>query len=474
MILPISLKKQIILLILLFAIFITGSFLFLAQFYLNKQFEEDTRHYIQHVHANYLNEIDEIITNSSASLQTIRSSQTFSQSLESQNYSQLYQLFKLTAQSNKYIMQIRFIDSNGDEKIRLDREKNTIREVEAQSLQNKTHRDYFKDALQHTQMFVSQLNLNIENNKIDFPYKPTFRVILPVYEKNFPDLFKGILIINIKVDLLLHSEVFETMIVKKDKTIISPFQLQTDQDLLTVDGHIDPKVWEKIISNERYNDTHLFSQQINNRFQNDIILITHLKHDYLQGIEKDRKSLYLTIMAVSLLFTIAINTLLFGRINNLFQAFYKERYEAKIHNAKEVLDTTKSFLSKPSIDPDFILTQSTTPMLLLTQENEIFFTNLAFEKLFDYKNEAILGRDVNLLYFDDLEQKNLQKIDEAISNKEPITTLLRVYTHSKKLLYVELSVSPIFDEDDDLKYFLFLYKDITKEQKILHELRDIF
>jgi len=179
-------------------------------------------------------------------------------------------------------------------------------------------------------------------------------------------------------------------------------------------------------------------------------------------------------MAVSLLFTIAINTLLFGRINNLFQAFYKERYEAKIHNAKEVLDTTKSFLSKPSIDPDFILTQSTTPMLLLTQENEIFFTNLAFEKLFDYKNEAILGRDVNLLYFDDLEQKNLQKIDEAISNKEPITTLIRVYTHSKKLLYVELSVSPIFDEDDDLKYFLFLYKDITKEQKILHELRDIF
>ena len=86
-------------------------------------------------------------------------------------------LFLTIANSNNIIMQARLIDKNGKEIIRVDRNKEEQEAflVESSSLQDKSKREYFKilsNAPKNT-IWHSKLDLNIENDKLEIPYKPT-------------------------------------------------------------------------------------------------------------------------------------------------------------------------------------------------------------------------------------------------------------------------------------------------------------
>ena len=134
-------------------------------------------------------------------------------------------LFLAIANSNNMIMQARLIDKNGQEIIRVDRNKENQEAflVDKSSLQDKSQREYFKvlsNAPKDT-IWHSKLNLNIENDKVEIPYKPTFRVAIPLLEQ---DKFTGIVIINVLMNNLLKaistSSVFEHYIVDKDNNYI--------------------------------------------------------------------------------------------------------------------------------------------------------------------------------------------------------------------------------------------------------------
>ncbi len=107
----------------------------------------------------------------------------------------------IQASPNAY--QARFIDINGDEKIRV--EKHADGSIEKSSvLQNKFDRDYFSEAmaLQKGQMYVSNINLNIENDQIQTPWIPTVRLAIPVYDDQGVKI--GILVINLDVSGVLN------------------------------------------------------------------------------------------------------------------------------------------------------------------------------------------------------------------------------------------------------------------------------
>jgi len=100
------------------------------------------------------------------------------------------------------IFQLRYLDGNGQEIIRIDQErKNKV--VEKKNLQNKKNRYYF-DAiykLNRNEIWLSNIDLNTEHGKIEIPYKPTLRIGLPVY---VDEQKKGILIINLNVSRFLN------------------------------------------------------------------------------------------------------------------------------------------------------------------------------------------------------------------------------------------------------------------------------
>lgn len=107
------------------------------------------------------------------------------------------------ADRKKIYDQIRYIDINGDEKIRINYYEDGSKLVNKEGLQNKKDRYYFTDTikLSKNQIYISKLDLNIENGKIEQPIKPMIRLSTPVY--NDREELLGIVILNYYAEYLI-------------------------------------------------------------------------------------------------------------------------------------------------------------------------------------------------------------------------------------------------------------------------------
>ncbi len=92
--------------------------------------------------------------------------------------------------------QIRYLDLNGNEIVRINFNDGHATIVPEAQLQNKAHRYYFQNSisLSCNQVYVSPIDLNIEHGMIEIPYKPTIRMATPVYDEQ--GVKRGVVIIN--------------------------------------------------------------------------------------------------------------------------------------------------------------------------------------------------------------------------------------------------------------------------------------
>ena len=98
---------------------------------------------------------------------------------------------------------IRWIDETGMERLRVNYATPAPFRVTDNELQNKRERYFFSDTfkLKKGEIFVSPLDLNVELDEIELPYKPTIRLGMPVFDSNGNK--RGILLINyLATDLL--------------------------------------------------------------------------------------------------------------------------------------------------------------------------------------------------------------------------------------------------------------------------------
>ncbi len=105
----------------------------------------------------------------------------------------------LFAQIRKMFSQIRLLDSAGKERVRVNFSNNNTIIVSRNELQDKSGRYYFREAmlLKPGEVYVSPLDLNKENGKIEIPFKPVIRYALPVY---IDEEIGGIVVFNILID----------------------------------------------------------------------------------------------------------------------------------------------------------------------------------------------------------------------------------------------------------------------------------
>ncbi len=103
-----------------------------------------------------------------------------------------------------YYQQIRYVNKDGFEIVRINSNKGVAEIVDASKLQNKQHRYYFKNGLKlkKGEIYISPIDLNIENGEIEIPYRPMIRIVTPVYSIN--SLY-GVVIININAHQLFNS-----------------------------------------------------------------------------------------------------------------------------------------------------------------------------------------------------------------------------------------------------------------------------
>ncbi len=108
-----------------------------------------------------------------------------------------FEEFLLAFCENKNIYdQIRFINEKGMEVVRVNFNMGTPAVIPQHMLQNKADRYYFKDTikLQEEEIFISPLDLNIEQGKVEQPLKPMIRFGMPIVDDSRQR--RGIVILN--------------------------------------------------------------------------------------------------------------------------------------------------------------------------------------------------------------------------------------------------------------------------------------
>jgi diguanylate cyclase (GGDEF)-like protein/PAS domain S-box-containing protein len=114
----------------------------------------------------------------------------------SENLEHLSHDFTLMMQNRGVYDQFRWIDESGMEKFRVNFNSGTPAVTPSQQLQNKRDRYYFSETMQleKGETYFSALDLNIDKQKIEIPYKPSIRAATPITDINGNK--KGIFVIN--------------------------------------------------------------------------------------------------------------------------------------------------------------------------------------------------------------------------------------------------------------------------------------
>ncbi|WP_017926630.1 PAS sensor domain-containing protein [Thioalkalivibrio sp. HL-Eb18] len=94
-------------------------------------------------------------------------------------------------------------------------------------------------------------------------------------------------------------------------------------------------------------------------------------------------------------------------------------------------------------------------------DNILIYVNRAFEELTGYRSEEILYRDCRFLQGDDTDQEARTEIRAAIQENRPCRVTLRNYRKDGSLFWNELSLTPVFNDEDHLTYYIGIQKDIT-------------
>lgn len=128
------------------------------------------------------------------------------------------------------------------------------------------------------------------------------------------------------------------------------------------------------------------------------------------------------------------------------------------------------------IDTDLLLKMvnaSNDGIVVAEQEGDdtiLIYVNEAFEKLTGYTSDEILYRDCRFLQGDDRDQEARKIIRESMEYGKPCRVRLRNYRKDGSLFWNELSITPVFNEEDELTYFIGIQHDITDqvalEQKV--------
>ena len=131
-------------------------------------------------------------------------------------------IFEHFVQNKKHIMQVKYIGSKGQVFVRVDANgKNAKVLTFSDNLTNQSQKAFFKQTkqLKSGEIYVSPMELNKQNGKVERPFKPVLRFATPVFDEK-TNSFKGMIVIKVFADSILTP--------LKDSTSHSAFLLNKD------------------------------------------------------------------------------------------------------------------------------------------------------------------------------------------------------------------------------------------------------
>lgn len=358
--------------------------------------------------------------------------------------------------SHSDIMQLRYIDEFGVERIRIERDKKSpsLIIVPESQLQDKSSRYYFKEGsiLLPNQFWHSNIDLNIEHGEIELPIKPTFRISTPVVREN---KFRGIVILNIHfsdvIRYLTTSTSFYVYITDKEGEILhSPVENQgwsryLDNSLNLY--NIFPDDAEYILKRENYNRKGLYSYSVSDLFLSDegIRMIFIPKSNVLNSMKSNNR-LSAFLLAVTILIISVPLSWLISIIPSSLQSKLANAYD-EIKRKSEIIDKNV-MISKTALSG--IISDVSSSFLEIT----------------GYARSEVLGKSHNILRHPDTPPEVYLDMYRTITSGNIWEGDIKDLSKKGEAFWVHMVITPELDEDGNVDAYIGIAQDITDKKTI--------
>jgi PAS domain S-box-containing protein len=309
-------------------------------------------------------------------------------------------LFLRIAKSKNSFDQIRFLDETGQEIIRVNNGEDEPTLVSAEQLQNKQTRYYFQETslLKENEIYVTDMDLNIEHGEVEIPHKPMIRAATPLFDSQ--DKFMGIAIINYNANTLL--ALFE-------QEVQEHYDFRLHSHVLNKNGyylfHPEPEMAFGFILDGKENNTlsiedPLFWADIQEADQGNHLHDNQLYtfHRMTPGLNTDKfvvnNNPWILIAHTDLTQTPLLT-------NNIFGGLDKRDFLDLLGLAilAFILSIFIYYLKKDKrqlLLAGKIITSTHNAVLVTNHKNRILSVNEAFEKITGFKKEEVIGRFPNM------------------------------------------------------------------------------
>ena len=93
----------------------------------------------------------------------------------------------------------------------------------------------------------------------------------------------------------------------------------------------------------------------------------------------------------------------------------------------------------------------------------LIYVNKAFERLTGYSADEILYQDCRFLQNGDRDQQGLPEIRKLVDQGKSGRAVMRNYRKDGSLFWNELSISPVYNDEDQLTYYIGVQKDVSPQ-----------
>lgn len=363
-------------------------------------------------------------------------------------------LFFSQMDSYQYMMKIRYIDETGMEIIRLDRKKNTPYSHKVSDLQNKNHRYYYKETskLAPGTFWYSNLDLNLEHSKIEYPIIPTFRVSTPLYYEN---KFRGLIIISLKTKNFLNqfqnSNEFNIYVVdKRGYFIIHPEKIKSWSRYLKTNYTLQksmPLIAGKILGKKNFSNKLVNSFDLSDILKNKdgAKLIIQPNTDILKKLKqnniKNAIIIILTVFVVSLPLAFLI-------------AYIPSRLQVKLQNTLDKLNR-----SSVIIDMHVIFSS-------IDFNGKIIHASSAFEKITGFNKGDHISKKHIFIDKKNNEETYFENIINTLELKQTWQGEQKIKTRSDDIIWLDTIISPETDSLEKIQGYSVISHNITDKKRI--------